>query len=121
MGVGGSWRTLILCRFILRTPPHRARTKPCANHASARARFLESWRPLCWDYASCLRRSWLVVVVVVGLAAAVREVERDAAMGQAPELEWDPAVELGAELMGLAQVPGPTPTPSESSQTVRMK
>jgi hypothetical protein len=54
--------------------------------------------------------------VVAGSAVAELEVESDVATGQASRM----AVELEAVLMDLAQEPGPTPTPSESSQTVRM-
>jgi hypothetical protein len=55
--------------------------------------------------------------VVVDSAVAELEADSDAATAQASEM----AVELGAELMGLAQEPGSTPTPPESSPTVRMK
>jgi hypothetical protein len=61
-----------------------------------------------------LRRSSLVVVA--GLAAAVREVERDAAMGQAPELEWEPAMEPGAGSTGMVPGPEPMPITAGSSQ-----
>jgi hypothetical protein len=62
-----------------------------------------------------LRRSSLEVAA--DSAVAELEAESDAATAQALGM----AVELVAALMGLAQEPGSTPTPSENSQTVRMK